>query len=515
MSSSRFFQYETGTGELHATLRNTSDTVISENNFTLFEVVSTRARDVVHIKSCYNNRYLRLNPTGVYIYASADELQEDRSERSCTLFRVVISGNNVRFFHQSDNVERAVIIYQGGVLGVRQGNQAFNLLFRDMTNFVNLPKHVMFKGNDGNYLRARKNRNLVFVANDPTDPRVHHIATLSPLSGNFSLLSTRFNLYWERINGDWLQCNSSRPFAANTVFRPVRQGFGIQNSTIALLNTNNNSYCERWTSGGNAGRIRASSSTVPPNAVLTVEETVRDRKISDIRYHLEDARIYNMVPLQAVSQTVFNYGNHDERQVVKFAYKEVIEEKFTSSHSWKLSVKATIRVRLIPVILQGKLTTTASYGGSVEWSKMKRIERTVTGSTTATVPARSSVRVTLIVGQGSMDVPYSYRQSDILMDGTFEEKTLHDGLFSGLNTFEFQYTIEEPQSLPRSAMPPIGHDDIVIVPGETIDLPRMAISREVDQVKVEGKEDELVPMEEDCGGEGNEEPVPLPVPSKL
>ncbi|XP_021744011.1 uncharacterized protein LOC110710053 isoform X2 [Chenopodium quinoa] len=514
LRGNRFFQYETEEGELHATVRNTSDTIISENNFTLFEVVSSRVQGMVHIKSRFNNRYLRLNPTGVYIYATADELEEDRAKRSCTLFRVVVSGYNVRFFHQSDNVERGVIYYQNGVLGV-QGIHTYSLLFRDMTDFVILPKHVMFKGNDGNYLRARKNRNLEFVANDPTDPRVHHIATVSPLSPSFSLLSPRFNLYWERINGDWLQCNSSRPFIVNTAFRPVRQGFGSQNNTIALLNTNNNRYCERWTSGGNAGRIRASSSTVPPTAVLTVEEAVRDREISDIRYRLEDARIYNMVPLQAVSQTVFNYGNHDERQEVKFTYREVIEEKFSSSHSWKLSVKATIRVRLIPVILQGKLTTTASYGGSVEWSKMKRIERTVTGSTTATVPARSSRRVTLIVGQGSMDVPYSYRQSDILMDGTFEEKTMHDGLFSGLNTFEFQYTLEEPESLPRSARPPIGHDDIVIVPGETMDLPRMAISRGVDEVEVEGKEEELVPMEQDCGEEGKEEPVPLPVSSKL
>ena len=153
-----------------------------------------------------------------------------------------------------------------------------------------------------------------------------------------------------------------------------------------------------------------------------------------------------------------------------------------------------------------------STTGSVEWSKEKIETKTASGSTTATVPARSTTRVTLI---GFMDVPYSYRQNDILMDGTFEEKTLHDGLFSGLNTFEFQYIIDEPESLPRSARPPAGHDDIVIVPGESRDLPGLAISSVYHGVKGEGKEEELVPTELDLGGVGNEEPLPLPRPSKL
>lgn len=507
MTLQNFFEYDTKEGELHATLRYTSNKIISEDNFTLFEVEksSSSVGGMVHIKSAYNNRYLRLNPTGgVLITATADELEEDTAKRSCTLFRFFISGDHVRFVLQADNAQWGVMPNHnlGRVLAVQEVRDsdserpeiyALSLPFVDMTNLAILPKHVMFKSNNGNYLRARTDQNLEFVANDPTDPRVHHIATISSFTGAVSLLSTRFNLYWGRIAGDWLQ-SYSRNLVRGTLFLPVRQSFGTQSNTIALLNTDNNRYCERWTSGRDAGRIRASSSTIPLTALLTVEEAVRDREITDIRYRIdEDARMYNMVPLQSLSQTVYNYGNHDERQTVGFTYREVIKEKFTSSHSWKLSVKTTVRVRLIPIILEGKITTTASYGGSVEWSKEKIEDKTSTGSTTATVPARSSTRVTLIVGQGSMDVPYSYRQNDILMDGTFEGKTMHDGLFSGLNTFEFQYIIDPPQPLPSSARSPTGHDDIVIVPGESRDLPRTAISSVFDEVNVEGKEEEAKP----------------------
>ncbi|XP_010670118.2 uncharacterized protein LOC104887222 [Beta vulgaris subsp. vulgaris] len=523
MFNSSYFQYETEIGQNHAAVRATSNTIISEKNFTKFEVVSSSVRGMVHIRTCYNNKYLQLNPSGVYYYATADEPEEDRAKRSCTLFRFVISGDNVTFFHQVSSAERPVIVYVGGFLGVTFASSpgAYRFRFRDMTSLVILPKHVLFKGDDGNYLRARKGRWLEFVANDPMDWRVHHISTLVPNTGDVRLLSPRFNLYWQRINSDWLKCDAGETGhqnLLNSIFRPIRQSSSSQGTTIALLNTTNNRYCQRWTSGGNAGRIRASALNVPSNALLTVEEAVRDREISNIRYHIDDARTYDMIPIRSVPQIVYNYGHSEAITKVGFSYTEVMEDMFSSSHSWKLSVTSTVKVRFIPKIVEGKLTANASYSGEVKWSQKNRTEERITSSTNAPVPARSITRVTLVVAQGSMDVPYSYKQRDVLMDGSLDIKDMHDGLFSGLNTFELQYIIGEPQSLPPNANPPPGQDNIVIVPGESRDLPRMAIPRTlvVDEFKVKGKDqgekEEPIPMEEDDQG-GEEELVPLP--SKL
>lgn len=523
MHNSWFFQYETETGQHHAVVRARSNTIISENNFTKFEVVSSSVRGMVHIRTCYNNRYWQLKSTGNHLYAIADEPEEDRSKRSCTLFRFVISGDRVTFFHQFSNTERHVVVYEGGFVGPLWANipGGHRFRFRDMTSLVILPKHVLFKGDNGNYLRARKGGWLEFVANDPTDWRVHHISTLVPNTGDVRLLSPRFNLYWQRISNDWLRCDAGetgQQNLLNSIFRPVRQTSSSQGTTIALLNTTNNRYCQRWTSGGNAGRIRASALNIPSNALLTVEEAVRDREISNIRYHIEDARTYDMIPIRSVPQIVYNYGHSEAITKVGFSYLEVMEDMFSSSHSWKLSVTTTVKVRFIPKIVEGKLTANASYSGEVKWSKKNRSEERITSSTNAPVPARSITRVTLVVAQGSMDVPYSYKQRDVLMDGSLDIKDMHDGLFSGLNTFELQYIISEPQSLPPNANPPPGQDNIVIVPGESTDLPRMAIPRTfvVDEFKVEGKDqgeqEEPIRMEEDDQG-GEEELVPLP--SKL
>ena len=67
---------------------------------------------------------------------------------------------------------------------------------------------------------------------------------------------------------------------------------------IALLNMENK-YCMRWIRGGQPRLIdtlTASANGVEPLAVMEVEEAVREREIYDIRYNLEDVRIYNVEP---------------------------------------------------------------------------------------------------------------------------------------------------------------------------------------------------------------------------
>ena len=132
MTLQNFFEYDTKEGELHATLRYTSNKIISEDNFTLFEVEkSSSVGGMVHIKSAYNNRYLRLNPTGVLITATADELEEDTAKRSCTLFRFFISGDLVRFVLQADNLQWGVMPNhnQGRVLAVQGNACSFTFIF--------------------------------------------------------------------------------------------------------------------------------------------------------------------------------------------------------------------------------------------------------------------------------------------------------------------------------------------------------------------------------------------------
>ena len=53
----------------------------------------------------------------------------------------------------------------------------------------------------------------------------------------------------------------------------------------------------------------------------------------------------------------------------------------------------------------------------------------------------------MFLSRGRMDVPYSYKQRDILFDGTTRVTQLHDGIFIGVNTFVSRFVISEPESL--------------------------------------------------------------------
>lgn len=92
-----YLEYVMEKGQFHRKLRMTSPVVASAKNFTKLEVVRAQAsgaRDLVHIRSSYNNKYLVLeSDSSQWLIAGADEPEEDRSKWSCTLFRPTVAAN--------------------------------------------------------------------------------------------------------------------------------------------------------------------------------------------------------------------------------------------------------------------------------------------------------------------------------------------------------------------------------------------------------------------------------------
>lgn len=72
--------------------------------YTKFEIERAKiGNGLVHIKSCYNNKYwVRWSPNHWWIVAAADQPEEDRSKWFCTLFKPVYidrNANTIRFLH--------------------------------------------------------------------------------------------------------------------------------------------------------------------------------------------------------------------------------------------------------------------------------------------------------------------------------------------------------------------------------------------------------------------------------
>ncbi|CAN1852750.1 MLP-like protein 423 [Linum perenne] len=107
----KYLRYRSERGEQHGFLQfSLEDDKASAvaNQYTKFEVRKARSGDgLVHLKCCYNNKYLvRSSATKWWISATANNVEEDASKWSCTLFKPVYVNNEgggatrmVRFWH--------------------------------------------------------------------------------------------------------------------------------------------------------------------------------------------------------------------------------------------------------------------------------------------------------------------------------------------------------------------------------------------------------------------------------
>ncbi|KMT20606.1 hypothetical protein BVRB_1g005860 [Beta vulgaris subsp. vulgaris] len=411
---------------------------------------SWQQRHLVHLRSSYNKKFLVLASEGnTWVVAGADEPETDQSKWSCTLFKVVIEDNRLRLFLLSANVEYGVEITQPEqCLSIVTDSTSDATLFdiTDLDSLAMLPKYVAFKGDNGKYLAARPIKGHKWLKYDSTNPlerRVHHECITLP-NGNVRLKSYTYN-FWKRQGDDWIMCSSDEPVTnRNTLFRPVRQD--NQGNTIALKNLGNDKYCNRHRATSNPKKkstLRATASTVVPRAVMQVEEIVKEREIYDVDYRVEDARMYDVGLANNIRKSANNLSETNEATAtLTFTYTKMTRETFSSSHSWKVKVSIQMKAR-IPVLVKGTIRLDASYEGSTAWSKTKETTEEISSSVRVVVPPRTTTTITMLIGRGSIDVPYSYTQRDILYDGRVVKNRMHDGIFSGLNTEMIDYTIEE------------------------------------------------------------------------
>lgn len=432
------------------TVRNSSQMVLSEGVFTRFEVVSTSWNNRIHLRSTYNNKFLvRQTVSQPQLVPAADEPEIVTTRDTCTLFRFTFTNNRIQLW----------MFTPGGESRVGLSNQVLacaplapSLISFDVINLSTLvlfPKHVSFKGDNGSYVRTyvsgTRGTRLAYDVDDRKNPSVHFESYALP-NGDVRFRSIQANRYWRRMNAEWIMVDSTDTSNNDpaTIFRPVRRS--LTEKVIGLLNVGNNKYCMRWDRRGQPQlreTMTASATTLEPLTVLTVDEAILDRKISNVVYNMNDIRIYNQTVQRTVPQQVVNNTDSTVEHHLIFRYREIKSERFASSHSWKISYVSQINVTIIPVLLEGQVTLEAHYEGNVSWETEHRVEDEVESGVRVPVPPRTISNVIGLVSRGTIDVPYSYRQEDILLNGQPRITNMTDGLFTGVNTWLFNYEADE------------------------------------------------------------------------
>ncbi|TVU26942.1 hypothetical protein EJB05_29518, partial [Eragrostis curvula] len=302
-----------------------------------------------------------------------------------------------------------------------------------------LPKHVLFKGDNGNYMAAvtppgTENVYLQFYVS-PEDKLMarcrHTIEYTNDSDGSIRIKSDYYGMYW-KLSPNWIWVDSSDITSSNrdTLFRPVKIGEG----TYALQNLGNGNYCHRLTADYKQSCLNASSPSIGREAYLTVEEAVLSRRIFDIQYRTKEAKIHNEKVITLTSREAINSTTTADKMTLGLKYTIAKERKWDSSVSMKFGVKTTLQAG-IPEVASVGIEIETEFSSTYDWGQS--IQDTVEDSTDyeVTVPPSTKVKVSVVATQATCDIPFSYTQEDVLTTGETVKTTFNDGIYRGVNSY--------------------------------------------------------------------------------
>ncbi|XP_008245435.1 PREDICTED: uncharacterized protein LOC103343556 [Prunus mume] len=387
------------------------------SQYAKFEVEMARSsgnEGLVHIKCCYNNKYwVRRSSNSYLIAAVADEPVEDKSKYSCTLFEPVYINDD--FLVGDDKSTNHILVLRfrhtgrGEYLTIYQANDKLSggLYVEDKDHnpklfdvftvtdweslFMMLPKHVAFKGHNGNLLGT--NLNEVFASAD----------------GGLSYSSGKL---WRLTKGD-LICLDADDSTSIKIF----------------------SVTEKITSDDSEAYNKE------------VKELGISKEIYNVTFRLGDAMIYNKKVVEIVIGEVVNRTEKTQILELNFSYKKTRSGSLKSS-MFNLGVQRSIIDGEVPVMADNGKIEVDEFAGSVEGRKTG----TATIFTCSVnedafykvvLKAMAMVKVRLLATKASYDVPFSYTQRVTLAGGKIITNDMDDGVYCGTNTFDFKFETTE------------------------------------------------------------------------
>ncbi|XP_058215691.1 uncharacterized protein LOC131326823 [Rhododendron vialii] len=491
-----YLRYMHEDGEQHGFLQFSGEEIVSP--YSKFEIERAKNDNAfVHIRCCYNNKYWVANSisSDSFIIAGADEPNEDQSQWSCTLFEpILVDGEGgssssssssssstvyVRFRHVKlghylrslmtrDHYHACVSTsYDRRYYIDDHMNHVISLMFMSLVSRMRdryhacpyvrptaparldvfgiidwellliLPKHIALKGDNGLYLSAQRidrHQYLQFASSDNGDPTVGNEVFITK-GGSVRIKNNHFGKFWRRSpNWIWADSDDTTTNNLDTLFYPVKVGDNV----IALRNLGNNNFCN----SAHKNYLKAAVTTLSREARLVVEELVISRKIYNVNFRLLDASIYNQKIITMVTKTATNNTQVSNITTLKLIRKETRSTTWKGSVSLKLGVKTNIQTG-IPLVVEGQVELSTEFTGNYEWGETVSTESAVETEYTITVPPMSKVTVSLLATQGSCSVPFSYTQRDTLMNGKQVIHDFDDGVYTGINSFNFFYETKQ------------------------------------------------------------------------
>lgn len=170
--------------------------------------------------------------------------------------------------------------------------------------------------------------------------------------------------------------------------------------------------------------------------------------MKSIDFNLDAGNIQDQEPLVAGTQTLVNTSSQDQEQTVTF--------RFLQSHTYSFEYERGLDVSLsiefkagLPIVGESKIKT--EIKGTWKWSTREEEsdEQEFTLAVPVKVPARTSIRVSVVALRARLDCPYKAVIEYQYPDGTRQEKT-SSGWFSGINGYNVTTKYEQLGTIPET-----------------------------------------------------------------
>ncbi|KAK9741482.1 hypothetical protein RND81_03G109300 [Saponaria officinalis] len=386
---------------------------------------------LVHIRSCSTNKYwVRSSTEGYYIMAKASEPLDDASAWNCTLFRMdlISDDNQATFYH----------VQSKRTLGLPNNNsdgrmylcidpsattEAISIAI-DLDSIVTLPKYVALKGDNGLFFETLT---LMFSSTDSSiDSCINEIETNK--DGNIRIKQKEGGDYWCLFSGIILFFDKSPLWCSNQFFSVVK----VKDNIIALRYLVNNQFLRRGSPNAKVltDNVLAIASNIVKEARFEVVECVFSRTVKDLP----------QTPISSSTHTYDNPTDHEQEESMNLSISITKTTTWNNNISVKAGVETTFETG-IPCIAEAGIKVSAEASYSHEFGGNNAETQVVGDTYSVKVPPMKRVTGRGVATKGTCDVPFTYTQVDHLPDGSIDRKTLCDGVFTGVNAYNFYHDV--------------------------------------------------------------------------
>ncbi|CCM06498.1 uncharacterized protein FIBRA_08768 [Fibroporia radiculosa] len=289
-----------------------------------------------------------------------------------------------------------------------------------------LPKWLYIRDKDGRYLSVRSipmYGTLTFRSGDADRDCVFQ--AVSKGNGWYQFQGNN-GKYWTRYYSGWLSCDdaASVPFS----FRFIHTA----DSSIYL--TDNVSPTGYYISSDlDKNGCPLYWDFIKASSRFDVVQASIKNEVYDVKYEISGAQVRQAPPLIVLSTSVRNDSDSTVTQDLGFSYSKSESGTWNNSVGITLGVSGTFKAG-VPFIasVEWEISVSASY--SHEWGGSVGVEKTVSESTSVTVPPHKKAQAKVIVRNAFLDVGFSYREKVLYTNGQTED-LLKQGVYKNVDSY--------------------------------------------------------------------------------